>query len=447
MQRLYIILFAVVLGIGSLFLFWSPEPSKRKQRRALPKVEKAQVDAPEEKVEEPEEQEPEVAETAPLPAVDLGKEASTDETDLSFQQGYCEASADPLETEWLRNVRAMMIAGNPSEETLTSLAAEFETLDEPMPRELLAQSIVLRQLGRTEDANAVTGRFPEPPPADIRSLVNDAKLAYRAGQFSESVAKLRKHQAWTLGRVLYLPFLARVQLTDELTRDFASKRSDGFQVLYPSKAEGQDWSTWIDGVEAGLDDLGDFVEGELPSPLTIVVLQDRSELLATTCGKNWAGGIYDGVIKLFLNEDGSLPNIRTVQHELIHATLERNFPNRAPMWFEEGLAELFEHRAKPIEARFETLRTNRVYVPLTTLSDGFHLLEAGEEANAAYLQSRLLLLWIQQDNAELSLADALGLLKGPSLTREAFTNRVLGSDFSMETYFQFIQKLTESKEP
>ena len=160
MQRLYIILFAVVLGIGSLFLFWSPEPSKRKQRRALPKVEKAQVDAPEEKVEEPEEQEPEVAETAPLPAVDLEKEASTDETDLSFQQGYCEASADPLETEWLRNVRAMMIAGNPSEETLTSLAAEFETLDEPMPRELLAQSIVLRQLGRTEDANAVTGRFP-----------------------------------------------------------------------------------------------------------------------------------------------------------------------------------------------------------------------------------------------------------------------------------------------
>ena len=35
------------------------------------------------------------------------------------------------------------------------------------------------------------------------------------------------------------------------------------------------------------------------------------------------------------------------------------------MWFEEGLAELFEHRAKPIEARFETLRTNRVYVPLS----------------------------------------------------------------------------------
>ena len=100
------------------------------------------------KVEEPEEQEPEVAETALLPAV-VGKEASTDETDLSFQQGYCEASTDPLETEWLRNVRAMMIAGNPSEETLTSLAAEFETLDEPMPRELLAQSIVLRQLGRT----------------------------------------------------------------------------------------------------------------------------------------------------------------------------------------------------------------------------------------------------------------------------------------------------------
>ena len=67
-------------------------------------------------------------------------------------------------------------------------------------------------------------------------MVNDAKLAYRAGQFSESVAKLRKHQAWTLGHCSTY-HLARVQLTDELTRDFASKRSDGFQVLYPTKAE------------------------------------------------------------------------------------------------------------------------------------------------------------------------------------------------------------------
>ena len=117
------------------------------------------------------------------------------------------------------------------------------------------------------------------------------------------------------------------------------------------------------------------------------------------------------------------------------------------MWFEEGLAETFEHRDKPIDPAFQAIATNRVYVPLTTLSDGFHLLEAGEEATAAYQQSRLLLLWIRQDNGALSLPDALELLNGVPLNNEQFTTRVLGPDFSMDTYFQFIQRLTEPKEP
>ena len=132
----------------------------------------------------------------------------------------------------------------------------------------------------------MTERFlPINHPPTSAPWVNDAKLAYRAGQFSESVV-LRNIRPGPWVVCSTCPFWLGFQLTGELTRDFASKRSDGFQVLYPTKAEGQDWSAWIDGVEAGLKkDLGDFVEGELPSPLTIVVFQDRSELLATTCGK------------------------------------------------------------------------------------------------------------------------------------------------------------------
>jgi hypothetical protein len=41
----------------------------------------------------------------------------------------------------------------------------------------------------------------------------------------------------------------------------------------------------------------------------------------------------------------------------------------------------------------------------------------------------------------LSLPDALELLNGVPLNNEQFTTRVLGSDFSMDTYFQFIQTL------
>ena len=55
MHRIYFILIAVILGIGSLFLFWSPEPAKRKQRRALEKPMVASMEVPKEKprVKEP----------------------------------------------------------------------------------------------------------------------------------------------------------------------------------------------------------------------------------------------------------------------------------------------------------------------------------------------------------------------------------------------------------
>lgn len=441
MQRIYIALFTVVIGIGFMFLFWTPEPAKRKQRRALPKVPVAKVEEP--KIPDPV---PAIEEAAVNTQVsdDVTRQLNADQTDLTFEQGYCEATADPLESQWLRDVRSAMTRPAIDAAELEGLSQRFDDVRNPLPRDLLAQSILLRQLNKAEEAQAISARLPGPAPSDLNRMVQVAKEHYRAGRFKEAITNLKTHQQWSLGEVLYLPFLARVELTAELSQDFARRSGDGYQIYSPQGSEGQDWGKWQEGVDAGLDELSDFIEGALPSPLTIVVFKDQSELLATTCGKNWAGGIYDGIIKLFLNEDGTLPSIQTVQHELVHASLARNYRNRAPMWFEEGLAELFEHRAKPVDPNFQTIVTNRVYVPMTTLSDGFHLLEAGEEANAAYRQSRILLLWLQQDNGPMSLGDALALLNAGPLSREAFTTRVLGSDFEMETYFKFIQKLAEA---
>ena len=442
MQRLAIALFSVVLLIGSLFLFWSPEPTKRKQRRALPQVPVAKMvepELPEPKIEAEEEE-------APLPqddfiSDDVTSQLASDQTDLTFEQGYCEPKEDPLESQWLRDVRDAMTGGSPDKETLEALTDRFEDLEDPLPRDMLAQSIILRQIGNLKAAQSVYDALPEPQPANLNRMVEIAKTLYQSGRFAEAVSTLQTHQKWSLAKVLYLPFLARVSLTDELTSGSAIRRGDGYQLIVPSEAEFKDWGTWQEGVDIGLDALSDFIEGDLPEPLTIVVFKDRSELLATTCGKNWAGGIYDGIIKLFMGEDGSLPSIRTLQHELVHASLSRNYKHRPPMWFEEGLAELFEHRDKPIDPAFESIVANRVYVPLTTLSDGFHLLEAGEEASAAYQQSRLLMLWLQRDNGPMNIDDALALLNGPPLQRDDFISRVLGADFSMETYFQFIQTL------
>ena len=444
MHRIYFILIAVILGIGSLFLFWSPEPAKRKQRRALEKPMVASMEVPKEKprVEEP------VEDVEAPPAVaprELEALTADPQSDLTFEQGYCEARMDPLETQWLRDVRSTVTKRPANNARMAELAAEFESVESPQPRHLMAQSIVLRKLDRFDDAAQIEEQLPGPQPSRLQNLVEQSQDDYRAGRFRDAIENLNTHRSWTLGKVLYLPFLSRLELTEELTRDFTRRRGDGYTILHPAEADSKDWSEWEDQIESGLDDLAEFIEAPLPKPLTLIVFRDRSELLATTCGKNWAGGIYDGIVKLFLNEDGSLPSTRTVHHELVHALLERSFKFRAPLWFEEGLAEVFEHRAKPLDPGFSSLLKSRVYVPISTLNDGFNLLEDGPEANAAYLQSRALILWLQQDNGTMSLGESLELLNGATLSREDFTDRVLGSDFSMEIYFQFLEKLSAPK--
>ena len=75
-------------------------------------------------------------------------------------------------------------------------------------------------------------------------------------------------------------------------------------------------------------------------PLSVVILPSRTELMAVSCVNEWAGGFYDGTIKLVEGPNHALPRVE-LRHELVHAVALSRLPSDKPLWFTEGVADNF----------------------------------------------------------------------------------------------------------
>ena len=83
--------------------------------------------------------------------------------------------------------------------------------------------------------------------------------------------------------------------------------------------------------------------GHFPQSRTTVLLYSKSDFKKATLAQSWIGGLYDGKIRLPVNdfENQRAAIIRTAQHEYTHRVLAEMAPS-CPIWVNEGLAEWFE---------------------------------------------------------------------------------------------------------
>ncbi len=100
-----------------------------------------------------------------------------------------------------------------------------------------------------------------------------------------------------------------------------------------------------------------------------VVLYPDQTFREVTGSPHWSGGIYDGRIKMPIGglARGSERLARTVRHEYAHAAIVTLSKGKAPVWLNEGLAQVAEETV-------DDGRTNRLRMALT----GGGLLSLGE---------------------------------------------------------------------
>lgn len=122
-----------------------------------------------------------------------------------------------------------------------------------------------------------------------------------------------------------------------------------------------------------------------------VIIYTQADLRRVYNQRDWAMGLYDGRIRLVVDDltREALPDL--VLHELAHAFLHDRYPRGLPIWVHEGYAQLQERERAlaPEAARIEQgLRERTGWVPLTWLDRHFEQPSGAEDIARAYLEAR-----------------------------------------------------------
>src|SRR5688500_4249895 len=183
----------------------------------------------------------------------------------------------------------------------------------------------------------------------IRSMERAAKLAPEDEQFRQQLERWRKESS------LHSSFNERTNVRFRVMFEGVEQQALGERVS--RVLESSYWS------------IGKTLNS-YPGETLQVVLYTNKQFQDITRAPAWAGGGYDGRIRLAVGGAMRTPAAldRVVRHELVHAVIQNVAPRNVPTWVNEGLASVLEGSGSAWVN--QTLaRTSEVF-PLEDLADG-----------------------------------------------------------------------------
>lgn len=153
-----------------------------------------------------------------------------------------------------------------------------------------------------------------------------------------------------------------------------------------------------------------------------VVLYRREEFARITGLSEWAGGSFDGTIRVPIAEGRSLdPALSALlRHELVHAFVrEASGGDKVPAWLNEGLAQWLARDPSSDLASARKRMAGRALVPLEKLERPFAALPE-PEIPFAYAQSLLFTAFLERSHGRESLLAMVRGIRAGERTASAF---------------------------
>lgn len=320
-----------------------------------------------------------------------------------------------------------------------AVASESADVDQARWIELNNRAVELSREGRLDEAIELLESCYAARPNDEIFRVNLAKLLVRRATDSHSSAQGDRQAAIDdLVRAIELDpgdpalveLLARWRRQAELEADFAFYSSEHFDLRYDADRNDlvQGVQELVDVLERAYSDLWLMTSHdpvlESREPIQIV-LYARDDFFAATGLGHWAGGAYDGSIRLPV---GDLEAERaawtdTLRHELTHAFVASLGGVGVPGWLNEGFAQWFEGDREP---RLRRARERLGHGPLFTLDELSGSLSRLGDAGAiarAYAQSLLLVDHLERFYGERLLGSMIEACGQASDPRARFRER------------------------
>ena len=240
-------------------------------------------------------------------------------------------------------------------------------------------------LGRTDAAISSLKHAIECNPRFVPAMVLLSQVAYQAADLDLAVQTLERAAA-------LVPRDRRIaQQLDEWRREaalhgrFEERSTARFKVLFEGAAEKAIGDQVAAVLESAYWRIGKTLN-TYPSQTLTVILYTNRQFQDITRAPAWAGGGYDGRIRLPVGGALRSPKTldRVVTHEFVHAVIHDAAPAGAPTWVNEGLASYMESTDRTWVP--EVLRKANGRIPIEDLADGFDRFD-GATALLAYAES------------------------------------------------------------
>jgi len=177
-------------------------------------------------------------------------------------------------------------------------------------------------------------------------------------------------------------------------------------------------------LERAYQDYGELF-GHFPveegSPKIEVVLYRRAEFRELTGLGHWAGGAFDGVVRIPVEDLGTERRalIETARHELVHAYVAALGARSIPAWLNEGLAQWLAPaaggRALAVQRARTTLADGQLF-PLSDLQSTIAAWDDDGKIRRAYAQSLAFVAWLHDWYGErLSFELVMGAAEGKTV--------------------------------
>jgi tetratricopeptide (TPR) repeat protein len=225
-------------------------------------------------------------------------------------------------------------------------AAAFEEALKRAPQEpsvLLGAGLSAHLLGRADDARRfLLDALKYEPTLTAASLLL-GEVLYRANDLTEAIQIYAQALVHAPQHKQLLSKLEAWRKEAELHDRFGQKLGDHFTVLFEGPAEAALAAKAVEVLEAAYWRIGSSLY-TYPSDIITVVLYTREQFSDITRSPAWAGGAYDGRIRVPVL--GAMKNVRELErvlaHEFTHALVKSLAPGGVPQWLNEGLAMNFE---------------------------------------------------------------------------------------------------------
>jgi tetratricopeptide (TPR) repeat protein len=268
-----------------------------------------------------------------------------------------------------------------------TLFAEALTLRPTEPVLLMGAGAAAHAQGRQKDAMTSLQKALDVRPGLTEASILLGQIAFDEGEVDLAIRTYESALKFAPGDAELTRTLEEWRRDAAVHKSFDQLRYERFRVLFEGHAE---QSVAIQATEVFNSVFFEIANklGEYPPNTIVAVLYTEQQFRDITRAPAWAGGQYDGRIRIPVAGASRQPELfdRVLTHELTHAIVAGIAPTGVPAWLNEGLAQHFDGTdANAAQRRMKALGRS---IPLKRLEGSFGRLSAAD-AQVAYDESLL----------------------------------------------------------